>query len=258
MAKKPAPTFDAHFAELYGARWEALKEAFARDVRYETLSEGYLQPYHLDAASANAARALGVRPGERVLDMCAAPGGKTLVLAAALAGSGELVSNELSAARRARLRTVVEEHLPEAWRAVVRVTGHDATRWGLHEPESYDRILLDAPCSSDRHLWGKPELLKEWTPARPKQLAHRQHALLCAGFDALKPGGTLAYCTCALSPCENDGVVEKLLKSRKGKVEVLAAEIPDTEPTEFGRIALPDRAAGSGPLYCALVRKIGD
>ena len=253
MAKKTVPTFDEFHSGSYGDRWPSLREALLGEVRYETLEEGLLAPYHLDAASA--ARALGVVPGDRVLDMCAAPGGKTLVLALALAGTGELVSNELSDARRARLSRVLDEHLPEALRATVRVTGRDATRWGLHEPGAYDRILVDAPCSSDRHLLGKPELLKEWTPARPKQLAFRQHALLCAGFDALRPGGKLAYCTCALSPCENDGVVEKLLKSRKGKVEILAAEIPDTEPTEFGRIALPDCAAGSGPLYCALIGK---
>jgi len=252
---KPKVDFHHYFGEIYGERWGALAEALRGEALYETLHHPGCRPYHLDRSSAAAARALGVEPGNRVLDLCAAPGGKSLLLATALQGRGELISNEKSALRRERLRRVIDESLPESLRSVVQVTGHDAERWGLYEKEAYDRILLDAPCSSERHLLAQPKLLKEWSPARSKQLARRQHAMICAAFDALKPGGTLAYCTCALSPAENDGVVGKLFKSRGEAVELLPLEIEETEATQYGRIALPDKTGGAGPLYCALLTK---
>lgn len=256
MADKKRIDFESYYRELYGERWEGLRSALLQPTRYATLEKPLLQPYYLDAASVQAAVALRVEPGDRVLDLCAAPGGKSLVLALALNGEGELIANELSMARRERLRRVVEGHLPEQLRGVVSITGHDAERWGLHEQNSYDRILLDAPCSSERHLLEQPALLKKWSPARSRQLSQRQHAMLCAGFDALKHGGRLVYSTCALSPRENDEVVAKLLKSRKGMVEVVRQPMEGADQTEWGSIALPDRTAGAGPIYCAVVTKL--
>ena len=97
----------------------------------------------------------GGSTGDRVLDMCAAPGGKSLLLAEAMGDAGRLVANELSPTRRAKLKTILEDCLPGEQRKHIQVTGHDATRWGLHEPDHYDRVLLDAPCSSERHVLGK-------------------------------------------------------------------------------------------------------
>lgn len=253
--RQPRPDFDSCYADLYKERWGVLRQALIESPRYETLETPLLRPYHLDRASGAAARSLGAEPGDRVLDLCAAPGGKTLVLALALQGVGSLISNERSAARRERLRRVIDEHLPSELREIVTVTGHDAEKWGLHEQNLYDKVLLDAPCSSERHLLGQPKLLKEWTPSRSVQLARRQHAMLCAGWDALRPGGRLLYSTCALSPEENDGVVERLLKSRGKRVEIFSEEVPETEPTRFGRIALPDKTGGAGPLYSARIGK---
>ncbi|RMG19827.1 MAG: RsmB/NOP family class I SAM-dependent RNA methyltransferase [Deltaproteobacteria bacterium] len=208
----------------------------------------------MDLASVLAARALDVRPGDQVLDLCAAPGGKTLVLAARL-GDGSLVANDRSAARRRRLRRVLDLYLPPELRARVRVTGHDARRWGLHEPARYDRILLDAPCSTDRHVLADPAALARWSPARPRQLCTLQRAMLASALDALRPGGTLVYATCSLCPEENDGAIAWLHRKRPGRFEVLEPGGSRGSPTEFGCFLRPDRDGGSGPLYFARLRR---
>ena len=171
--------FFDYFSQLYGERWPALLESLkgegcATELRF---GEG-LEPYYLDEASVFAAESLGVLPGDRVLDMCAAPGGKSLVLASRLRGEGSLQSNDRSPDRRIRLSHVLENSLPEQWRSVISVTGYDGVKFGMHKKESYDRILLDAPCSSDRHVLNAPEHLKVWSVKRVKRLAVEQGSLL--------------------------------------------------------------------------------
>jgi 16S rRNA C967 or C1407 C5-methylase (RsmB/RsmF family) len=236
--------FDRYFQEVYGDRWPALRRALEGPGRPESHLDGLLKPYFLDGASVRAARALGVQPGDTVLDMCAAPGGKTLVLALALAGSGLLVSNDRSADRRSRLKRVVEEHLPVELRSVVTVTGYDATRWGLHEQGVYDKILLDAPCSSERHLVHSPAHLAQWSPNRTKSLAQQALAMLCAALEALKPGGRLLYSTCSISPEENQDLLERFSSKREGRWVLVEQNLD-----------LPDTADGEGPLFRALIEK---
>jgi 5-methylcytosine rRNA methyltransferase NSUN4 len=125
----------------------------------------------------------------------------------------------------------------------------------LKHPREFDRVLVDAPCSGERHLLMGGDELKNWTPSRSKQLSVRQHSLLCAALDATKDGGTVVYSTCALSPLENDGVIRKLLKSRKDQFTVVKSSDSAGEATEFGRIYLPDVSGGSGPIYCAVLKR---
>ena len=238
--------FDRHFEAVYGERWPGLRDALAAPPNPDAHLEGLVKPYYLDAASVRAARALGVEPGESVLDLCAAPGGKTLVLALALGGRGQLVANDRSADRRARLRRVVSEHLPAELQALVTVTGHDATKWGLHEQERYDRVLLDAPCSSERHLIRSPGYLSDWSPHRTKVLAQQALAMLCASLEALRPGGTLVYSTCSINPEENEDLLERFASKRPGRWTL-------QEQT----LVLPDESKGEGPLFWAkLVKKL--
>lgn len=243
MANRGPEAFEAFYAELFGARWQALREALLAGGAQVAYDEGLTKPYHLDAASVIAAAALEVEPGERVLDLCAAPGGKSLVLAAALAGTsadgrgaaragsadgdatgemrdatGVLVCNERSSARRARLHRVLDAHLPPGTRALVRVTPHDAARWALYEPARYDRVLADVPCSSEQHVLQSAGALAEWSPSRTKRLAKGAYAIACAAVDAVRPGGRVVYSTCALSPAENDAVVERLLHRGAGAI----------------------------------------
>ena len=251
--------FFDYFSNLFGERWPALLESLkgegcATELRF---GEG-LEPYYLDEASVFAAESLGVVPGDRVLDMCAAPGGKSLVLASGLKGEGSLQSNDRSPDRRIRLSHVLENSLPEQWRSVISVTGYDGVKFGMHKKECYDRILLDAPCSSDRHVLNAPEHLKVWSVKRVKRLAVEQGSLLASAVDALAPGGTLIYSTCALSPMENDDVVKKILKKRPAMRLDEIEEIPaGADRTGCGVHILPDHAEGRGPIYCARLVKSG-
>ena len=283
-----AEAFEARYAEVFGDRWPALRAALRQPVRHvawvNPFAEGASSPgdaallaavpgvlaadrfdppvgtpapyYLLDAASVLAARALGVEAGHDVLDLCAAPGGKTLVLAAALAGGGSLTANDRSAARRARLLRVLEGHLPEPLRARIRVTGHDGSRAGLKTPEAYDRVLVDAPCSSERHLLADPKAMATWSPARSRQLTFRQRALLAAAVDATRPGGRVVYATCALAPEENDAVVARILDRRAGRLRVVGPAPILGEATELGVRVLPD-VTGYGPLYYAVLERPG-
>ena len=247
MAKRKKVSFDDWYAEIYGDRWPKLKESLLHEPVYAQLHEGLLKPYYLDWASLLAAESLCAGPGESVLDMCAAPGGKTLIIALALQGSGRLVANDRSASRRNRLKRVLSEHLPENLLSPVEVTSHDATRWGLYEQDSYDRILLDAPCSSERHLVNSETHLSRWSPARSRYLANQAYAMLSAAYAAAKPGGLIVYSTCALSPLENDGVAQKLCAKRK--ITLVRLEVRHGEQTEFGVQIMPDRHNGGGPMY---------
>ena len=211
--------------------------------------------YYLDEASVIAASLLPVESGDTVLDMCAAPGGKSLVLASKLAGSGTLVCNDRSSQRRARLKRVLDEHLLPAMRATASITSHDATKWGLYEQETYDAILLDAPCSSERHVLQDPKALAQWSPSRTKHLAVQQFAMLAAALEAVRPKGYILYSTCSISPGENELVVSKLAKKRSGRYEEVPLDAPHAEQCEHGSIILPDTAHGRGPLYFCLLRR---
>ena len=238
-----------------GDRWDALQDAFGRDPAYHELKAGLLKSYFLDEASLWAARALEVQPGQQVLDLCAAPGGKSLVLALALGGQGELTANDRSSARRARLHRVLEEHLPPELYQTVKVTGHDAVSWGIHRPDRYDRVLLDAPCSSERHVFESPGHRSRWTESRTKVLARQAYAMAASALLTVKPGGMVVYSTCALSPLENDAVMDRLAKKKGDGLEFLPARAPWGEPTERGWQIWPDSAEGRGPIYFARFRK---
>ncbi|OQS00075.1 Fmu (Sun) domain-containing protein [Thraustotheca clavata] len=218
---------------------------------------GYTKEYDLDPASVQSASLLPIEKYDTVLDMCAAPGGKSLVLARQLAGFGKLVCNERSSTRRAHLHRVLDDHLPEEWRRIIDTTNHDATRWGLHEINLYDKILLDAPCSSERHSLHSSETLAEWSPSKTKRMAIQQYAMLCAALDAVRAGGLILYSTCSISSTEILDCIEKLLKKRAGMVEVQLIIVESGEPCKYGHQFWPD-VTGTGPNYCCLLKKIDE
>jgi 16S rRNA (cytosine967-C5)-methyltransferase len=154
-----------------------------------------------DAAAAVAARALGVQPGERVLDLCAAPGGKTLQLAAV---GGEVTALDISPSRMARVR----ENLDRCRLSATLVTG-DALTWAPDRP--FDAILLDAPCSATGTIRRHPDLpfLKNADALRP--LMTLQAALIDRAAGWLVPGGRLAFATCSLLPDEGERQVTAAL-----------------------------------------------
>ncbi len=244
-----------YYSKIFQERWPKLCESLKGEPRYFTLREGLLSPYFLDEGSYIAASALPVRDGDRILDLCAAPGGKALVLASRLGPASTLTVNEKSSNRRRRLRHVLENHLPEDLFQQIRITSYDANKWGLHEKNVYDAILLDVPCSSERHILQSPKHLGKWSPARIKHLAIQAYSMLASAFMAVKPNGHILYATCALLSSENDEVVEKLLHRKNSECSVVSVSSDTGEKTRQGIHILPDRCGGMGPTYLSLIKK---
>ena len=260
MAKKrqkltSEEAFESFYRDIYGDRWDFLKASMTDEKDTVLLSERLLSPYYMDPASIEVAEMLPIEDGNRVLDMCAAPGGKTLSLALRLGERGTLTSNDRSPQRVHRLRTVIEECLPREIAERITTTNHDASSWCLYEQEAYDRILLDAPCSSERHVMNDPKHLGIWSPTRPKRLSKEQYALLSSAFIALRHGGLILYSTCSINPGENSDVIARLFRKHPGEVEEIELEM-NGEKQVHGTLILPDRNDGLGPMYCCLLRKI--
>ena len=155
-----------------------------------------------DAAAALPARLLGVSAGEAALDLCAAPGGKTLQLAAA---GAQVTAVDRSAARLKRLA----ENLARTGLRAETVTV-DATAWD--DPRRFDAVLLDAPCSATGTFRRHPDVLWGASPADIGRLAVLQHRLLDAAAPRVRPGGRLVYCVCSLEPEEGEAQAAGFLR----------------------------------------------
>jgi len=192
-----------------------------------------------DIAASLPVRLLGVQPGDRVLDLCAAPGGKTLQLAAL---GADVTAVDVSDARLARVR----ENLDRTGLTATLAAG-DALRW---EPEGlFDRILLDAPCSATGIFRRHPDVLhlkgaRDLTP-----LTLLQAALLRRAANWLKPGGTLVYATCSLDPREGERIAERVVATLP-RVPFEAGELPlGLVPTTDGWVrTLPGSLAADGGM----------
>ena len=212
----------------------------------------------LDRASILAALALRLPKEGIILDACAAPGGKSLVLCSRMENETTLIANELSAQRRRRLSAILHDHLDSDKRQQVKITGFDAAKLGGRKSENgrFDAILLDAPCSSERHVIQDKTALAKWTPGRPRFLSQRQWSLLSSAFLLLKENGSLVYATCAISPEENDSVAERLIQKYQTRVLLDSPDFTDGEKTQYGRIIMPDECDGMGPMYVARFKKL--
>lgn len=247
--------FERYYRNMFGKRWENLKTALLEDVKYYELADGLKAPYFLDKASYWAACQLPKLSDGKCLDLCAAPGGKSLVLMTkVLADNTRLDANELSASRRGRLKRVLSESLPEDKLSRVDILAYDGSKMCKKIRNEYERILLDAPCSSERHVLTNIKYLDEWSEARIKNLSIRQWALLSSAFLLLKAEAYLLYCTCALSEIENDCVIDKAL-AKYPEAELIKIEsFENAEETRNGLIFMPDTSS-YGPLYFSLLRK---
>ena len=280
---KGAAGFEQYYSSLYGPRWEALKKAFAAPTdSVEFKLPGAQKPYYLDSASIFAAQCLPLDGAVDILDLCAAPGGKTLILASRMGQDAVLYSNERSAQRKHRLAVVVEECLPADISERVKVSCSDGATWCKRQSECFDAILLDAPCSSERHVLADPKYLEQWSPSRIKTVTMEQWALLSSAFRLLRRGGYLLYSTCALCPQENDGMIDRLIKKFGAdsfeiqEPAVIASGATATfakqnvgkhapacdqstillEKSIHGHQILPDTSNGAGPIYFSLIKKL--
>ncbi len=267
-----ADGFEQYYSSLYGERWQALKASFAgqgSSVEYKI--PGAEQSYFLDSASVLAALCLPLDGVCKLLDLCAAPGGKTLVLASRMSEEAKLSSNERSPERKHRLSTVVQNCLPPEISGRVKTSCSDGATWCTRQTEAFERILLDAPCSSERHVIADPKYLNNWSPSRIKTVTSEQWALLSSAYRLLCPQGILLYSTCALCPDENDGMIERLYKkfNKDGSAFSLLEAAPDLseitaftkitlpgfEKTKYGYMIMPDQQNGAGPIYFSIIKK---
>ncbi len=165
--------------------------------------------YYIQEASAMAPAAyLAPVPGERVLDLCAAPGGKSTQLACAMGGRGILVCNEIHPQRAKILSGNIERMGIEN----ALVLNHEPAFLAKRFPAYFDKILVDAPCSGEGMFRKSQEALKEWSPENITMCARRQRDILESAAAMLRAGGRLVYSTCTFAPEEDEGTISGFLR----------------------------------------------
>ena len=192
--------------------------------------------YYIQEPSAmSAATLLGALPGERVLDLCAAPGSKTTQILECLKDEGMLAANEIVPKRSMILLENVIRHGADN----CLVLNDSSKNIAKTFPESFDAVLVDAPCSGEGMFRKDPSAAEEWTPGAPAGCALRQEEILESAYRCLKPGGRMVYSTCTFSMEENEEQILSFLKKH--------ADMQMAEPhVTFGR---PGYAAGMQTEY---------
>lgn len=195
--------------------------------------------YYLQEPSAmTPAARLPIVPGDYVLDLCAAPGGKATALGAALKGEGLLLANDISASRaRALLRNLELFGISNVF-----VANEKPERLSTLFPEYFDKIMLDAPCSGEGMFRKEEALARDWTPEKSKELSLIQKDLILKAADMLRPGGMLLYSTCTFAPAEDEETVSYLLENRPDM------ELMDMEGYEDFSCGVPAWGNGSEAL----------
>lgn len=177
--------------------------------------------------------ALGPEPGERVLDLAAAPGSKTLQIAALMRGEGELAAVEVVRDRFFRL----QRNLEQGGASFARTFLKDGSRVWRHRPAYFDRVMVDAPCTTEgRFRVDEPGTFAYWSPRKIREMVRRQVPLLQGALRAVRPGGIVVYSTCSFAPEENELVVDRVLAWAGDAVETeaLPLELPRMAPALEG------------------------
>ena len=223
----------------------------------------YAGLYYLQEPSAmTPASVLPVMPGEHVLDLCAAPGGKATALGAKLAGEGLLVANDISASRaKALLKNLEIFGIRNSF-----VTNAYPAKLAEQFAGAFDKILVDAPCSGEGMFRKDLANARVWSLEKVKECAKTQHEIIRQAVSMLKPGGLLLYSTCTFSPEENEQTIASLLQEHP---ELQLVELPWYEGFAHGRPELadgnpeltkcvrifPHRMAGEGHFLALLYKK---
>lgn len=218
-----------------------------------------LHPYHeagvyyLQEASAMApVRLLDPQPGERVCDLCAAPGGKTTQIAGRMAGEGLLLCNEINP-KRAK---ILSRNIERLGVANALVTNEHPQRLADRYPGFFDRVLIDAPCSGEGMFRKEEAAVTDWSQETVQMCARRQAEILDSGAALLRPGGRLVYSTCTFAPEENEQTVAAFLQ-RHPEFTPEQTDAPWFTPGENGSFRLwPHKLLGEGH-FAAVLRKTG-
>lgn len=218
---------------LYGLRYnplKATKEEFLARMPFsletvEWAEEGFYyqadeQPgkhpfhetgaYYIQEPSAmSVAEVLAPEAGEKILDLCAAPGGKSTQIAGKMRGEGLLISNEIIPNRA----KILSQNIERMGIGNAVVLNETPDRLASLFPDFFDKILVDAPCSGEGMFRKDETAIREWSPEHVQMCADRQNMILEQAACMLKPGGTLVYSTCTFSPTENEGVISAFIST---------------------------------------------
>lgn len=201
---------------------------------------------------------LDVRPGDRVLDLCAAPGGKSTQIGAMLQGKGLLVSNEINPSRA----KILSENVERMGLINACVTNESPEKLAEYFTDYFDKILVDAPCSGEGMFRKNEIALTEWSPENVQLCGERQDGILDCAAKMLRAGGRLVYSTCTFAEWENEGSIQRFL-ARNSEFELVDGlsfqTLPDREPEKFnGMFRLyPHKLNGEGH-FLAVLKKKGD
>ncbi|MFT8872229.1 MAG: RsmB/NOP family class I SAM-dependent RNA methyltransferase [Sporolactobacillus sp.] len=220
--------------------------------------------YYIQEPSAMyAADCLDAQPGECVLDLCAAPGGKATQLAAAMSNQGLLVVNEIFP-KRAK---ILSENIERCGVRHALVTNDAPETLAACFPNFFDKILIDAPCSGEGMFRKDPQAANYWSPAHVEDCAQLQATILEQAYRLLKPGGTLVYATCTFSPEENEQTIERTLLAhpdlsvvplkKKGGIADGRPEwsLSGRDDLTYAARLWPHRLAGEGHFVCKLTKE---
>ncbi|NWQ97093.1 NSUN3 protein, partial [Burhinus bistriatus] len=227
---------------------------------------GKLKEYYLlNAASLLPVLALEVKDGEDVLDLCAAPGGKSVAILQC-ASPGNFHCNEYDDLRSRWLKQTIESFIPNPLINLIMVSKLDGRQIGDLKPELYDKVLVDAPCSNDRSWLFSSDIQQATLRLiQRKELSSLQFQLIRSAIKALRPGGSLVYSTCTLSKAENSDVINLILNSCSSVVPVDISEIAKAVSQEFTflngtqqheLLVLPGKGRAWGPMYVAKLQKM--
>ena len=210
--------------------------------------------YYLQEASAMAPVALlDPKPGERVCDLCAAPGGKTTQIAGRMLGKGFLLCNEWSP-KRAK---ILSQNIERLGVANALVTNEDTAMLAKRFAGSFDKVLIDAPCSGEGMFRKEEAAVTDWSIETVQMCARRQAEILHNGAQLLRPGGRLVYSTCTFAPEEDELAVAAFLDSHP-EFEPEIIDTPWFAPGENGSHRMwPHKLLGEGH-FAAVLRKKGD